>query len=544
MQPHFNSEQLAPSSHIKHGNSVPALPLTPSQANPVSKGETLRLPPTYRPVTEVDQEIEQKGFPELNLLWRAYKKDQSAIGSPSITELQTMLSKHTQPLFGHPWAVSLGVGVCASLTSVGLAHWILPVSKGTYTMIPWIAGNLFVIGLITTSAIQRYGTAPLIKTMSSAIGTMLRTGDFRGELKSSERFKSCHSRAKNLGITSVWDDGEYTCSYQIQDGEVVRYFPKSHEQLIHETVQSFLGRKDEDSRKHIPGRYSNYLKDGKKSVSRFVLEHTSELALSKAEQLSSSEGVTLLKDLLESEVVKNSEGALLLRKMIVKFETGTLDPRNVVGVQIWQRDPWRDLTHQEEFYSSASLRGIKKMGRDSKGRLGTFEYLMNPAISCLDFSLEGKRVVRARCGIALLEDKSGGKYPILFVDGVEGSNQVPDKVILRAIQEYAHSIHVKGVYINAHAHNVVPKRFIRSVKDAGYTVGAAKIEFLDTQSRQYLDAFGTPIQPFEYALPLERVGCWCIRRWRYSTTFSEKITANIKQTSLAWNDPHSSLSSL
>jgi hypothetical protein len=145
------------------------------------------------------------------------------------------------------------------------------------------------------------------------------------------------------------------------------------------------------------------------------------------------------------------------------------------------------------------------MGRDSKGRLGTFEYLMNPAISCLDFSLEGKRVVRARCGIALLEDKSGGKYPILFVDGVEGSNQVPNKVILRAIQEYAHSIHVKGVYINAHAHNVVPKRFIRSVKDAGYTVGAAKIEFLDTQSRQYLDAFGTPIQPFEYALPVGRV---------------------------------------
>jgi hypothetical protein len=74
-----------------------------------------------------------------------------------------MLSKHTQLLFGHPWAVSLGVGVCASLTSVGLAHWILPVSKVTYTMIPWIAGNLSVIGLITTSAIQEYAHSIHVK---------------------------------------------------------------------------------------------------------------------------------------------------------------------------------------------------------------------------------------------------------------------------------------------------------------------------------------------------------------------------------------------
>jgi hypothetical protein len=79
------------------------------------------------------------------------------------------------------------------------------------------------------------------------------------------------------------------------------------------------------------------------------------------------------------------------------------------------------------------------------------------------------------------------------------------KVIFKAIQEYALSINVKGIYVNAHAHNIVPKRFIRSVKDAGYSVSAAKIELLDSQSRQYLDAFGTPVQPFEYAWAKGRV---------------------------------------
>ena len=89
-----------------------------------------------------------------------------------------------------------------------------------------------------------------------------------------------------------------------------------------------------------------------------------------------------------------------LTESIEAIEAGHYLTGGAVQAEIWQSDPWVDLTHQEEFFSSASLRGVKWFGRGPKGRLGTLGYLRNASISSLDFRTRKGRTVRARLGAA------------------------------------------------------------------------------------------------------------------------------------------------
>jgi hypothetical protein len=255
----------------------------------------------------------------------------------------------------------------------------------------------------------------------------------------------------------------------------------------------------------FPGKKHTTSARAKKSVTRFVSRHQAELVKSRKGELEINAGIDLLKALLESEVRRESEGARILSHEIDRLERRVNQESDGVVAEVWQRDPWVDLTHQEEFYSSASLRGVKKMGRDSKGRLGTFCYLYNPAISTLDFSTVQGRVVRARCGLAEAALSDGRKVTAVFLDGVEGSNVIPPPVILKGLKEYASACNADALCINAFPLNAVPKRFSRYAATQGGKLCSVPLEFLDATSREYLDAFGIPVQPLEYAQPKGRV---------------------------------------
>ena len=175
-------------------------------------------------------------------------------------------------------------------------------------------------------------------------------------------------------------------------------------------------------------------------------------------------------------------------------------PRQVQA-EVWQRDPWVDLTHQEEFYSSASLRGVKWMGRGPKGRIGTFGYLRSKAISALDLRTERGRVVRARIAAAFAALPDGGEHAVLFVDGVEGSNVLDPLAARTAIEDYGRASGFRWAVYNAYVHNRIPQRFLRTISEAGVPVSYVSIRYASDEHREYLDAFGLPLEPFEYAYP-------------------------------------------
>lgn len=455
---------------------------------------------------QVSERMERDGFPELALIWRSVLKSAPRESSRSVEEVVESIGKHTSPLFGRPALAFSGLAVGATLASNAyLSMSGLATGLSSSPLLLWLAGNLTMLSSLSLCGVQRYVSAPLMKTMSGALEQMLRSSDFRALVEQSPRFASFREHRVRTGLTSSWDNPEYRRHYRRSDRAWQSYDPPSFEQQIHGLLQDFLGSKDVQTNKFSPGKNTPHLVEQKKSVTRFVSGHQAELIKSRKGELEIDAGIDLLKALLESEVRSESEGARILSHEIDRLERRVNQKFNAIVAEVWQRDPWVDLTHQEEFYSSASLRGVKKMGRDSKGRLGTFSYLYNPAISMLDFSTDQGRVVRARCGLAEAVLADGRKVTAVFVDGVEGSNVIPPPVILKGLKDYASACNADALCINAFPLNAVPQRFSRYAAAQGGKLRSVPLEFLDATSREYLDAFGIPVQPFEYAQPKGRV---------------------------------------
>ncbi len=261
-----------------------------------------------------------------------------------------------------------------------------------------------------------------------------------------------------------WDDPTYRVCYTPELEPVV---PPTEKEAIREV----LGRKENG--RFQPGRYFANLKEGKKSVSRLVRTPDLELHHLLPELTPGSAGHRFVSELLE--------GGL---------------PRGLVEVSIWARDPRTDLTSSRDFFSSASLRGEswkEALKRRTKGVLGPFGYLRNPSISALDFRTGEGRCVRARLAAA-----TSGTARVLFVDAVEGRYDIKPRLIKKAIEDYAKACGFDCVAYHAHPLNKVPRRFIQSL--GGQPV-QLRLELLDASQREYLDAFGWPLEPFEYAFP-------------------------------------------
>ena len=452
---------------------------------------------------EIATRMKYEGFPELELLWKAHCKTVSGL-DPLPTHETTVnnIERHIRPLFGFPRTAMAGLAV----SGMALSHLYFsvgaPIVSATLSapLSLWLGANLTVLGGLALCGLQRFRAVPLMRTMSDAVGTMLARRNFRLSMLETERFVDFAEKRAELKISPRFDDPDYQKFYQRSGNNWVEVDAESPEAQIHKTLQRFLGYMDPVKRTFVPGECLPHLRDGKKSVTRFISHYKAELALSKNEQLPIERGVGLLRALATEEIRDGSAGMQIITGEIERFVTCNYVPRETIMAKVWERDPWSDLTHQEEFFSSASLRGVKKMGRDSKGRLGTFGYLYNPSISALDLSTDKGRLVRVRCGLATVSHRDNN-FRVLFVDGVEGSNAISLDVVFKAATDYAKACGVEALCVNAFSHNVTPQKFAQFVKASGAPLRRILLEYLDSSTREYLDTFGLPIQPFEYAYP-------------------------------------------
>lgn len=460
-------------------------------------------------ISEIDARMAVDGFPEMALIWKHFRKLDVEPARIDNSAIESLRNRHMGAIADHPWllaALLVPFVIWQFNQFLPTAQMLSPAAPAVLT---WLITGLYSVNLAflllyLLLSLQRYLWHPLWKIMALDLAFMLSRRNFRSWFETSARALECRSRLDAIGINSGWDNPDYYRSYRFRNGEIESGSGRNVSEFVQDVLREFLGYKDEEKRKFVPGRYLDSLARQKKSVTEFVNLHQPSIAANKAGELSPQQGIALL-HALAGFVVTGSSGEQRLQECIEAAEAGHCLTGNEIAVRIWQRDPWVDLTYQDEFYSSASLRGVKLVGRGPKGRIGTFGYLRNRSITSLDFTTRKGRVLRARLGAAASKNEDGSAFPVLFVDGVEGTNAVSPQLVARAIRDYALHCGFRCIVYNRYCHNEIPKRIILHMKREGCQEREMRIAYADASSREYLDSFAPPIEPFEYGYPRGQV---------------------------------------
>jgi hypothetical protein len=469
-------------------------------------------------IAEIEIRLAIDGFPELERHWRKFLSQSPSGDPPPFDQLMARTRRHIQVLLGRPLVVMLTTmffaapvawihaqSIAAAMQQRGLLSesvWIL-IFIATWAML-----NLSLLMLYCIMLIQRYCLSPLEPLLADWTGWMLTQESLRSFLRNANRFEQQSTTQTSPIIALDWEEKGWSCCLVKHQQQWVIVPKIQPEQMIRDWLIAFLGTKDEVSRKFVSGVYYSSLRDGKASVTRFCRQHASELNKSRNNALTIADGIVLLESLLAEELITEGEASKTLQRFLTAARKNDFLPEQGLEARIWRRDPFVDLTHQTEFYSSASLRGIQPMGRGSKGRLGTFGYLLNPSIFAIDFLNSTGRRVRARVALATLNSSNQDLGPFLYVDGVEGSNAVAPQAVHQALLQFARDHKLAAVFYNQYPYNRIPQRMVRHIRDQGTQIEIS-LRYLDSTELQYLDAFGWPIEPLEYALPNGTVvGYW------------------------------------
>lgn len=451
----------------------------------------------------VDEQMKRDGFPELELLWKRFRRMNLEVDQLDDEQIRRLRNRHVEPLFGRPRAVMCGLLLLAAIT----IYYCAPRAHGATGMVYFtvLCGLYFLsvpfLAVMLLTWLQRRIVYPLDTIMALDTAFMLTRANYRRVVENTKEAKSISDILSAAGVNSRWDDPSYHATYEKREDGVREVESPRGLPFVLFALRAFVGQKDETRREFVAGRYTPYLTAGKRSVTEFFARHQTDAQQLKAGTLDMAAAIALLRSLREY-VAEGSAGMTTLDEFIEAAVNGTFLTAGQLRAEIWQRNPWVDLTHQQEFYSSASLRGVHWMGRSTKGRLGTFGYLRNKAISALDLRSRRKRLVRCRLVATLsLPDKC----PILFVDGVEGTNAVQPEVVERAVEDYAHRSGYRFVAYNARVHNQIPRRFLDYLVSRGDRARQLALTIVTPEQREYLDAFGAPLEPFEYAFPVSQV---------------------------------------
>jgi len=474
---------------------------TPLEAEALTEAEVSKP----RTAAEIDSLMQGRGFPEMELLWKRFKRFGIEPAELEASKIERSRARHMAPLFGLPRASIFFL----CLASVWAAYLLEPETAASKSFPAfclwglWFGGRalgLLFLMIYAVTVLQRYLLFPMERIMARDLAFMLGQRNYRLWFESTAHALRVKSMLGGLGIGDTWDNPRYRVRYAPSEGKFERILGESALLYVLGVLREFVGYKDPERRKFVPGRYTADLKDAKASVTEFVKKHKLEIDALKANALKPPEALGLLEALM-SYLAPESPGAKALDERISAFRRGDFLTGSQVQAELWQRDPWVDLTHQEEFFSSASLRGVKWMGRGPKGRLGPFGYLSSKSISCLDLRSKKGRLVRGRIGAACVPRADGSKLAVLYVDGVEGSNALPPSVVKQALEDYGRECGFEFVVYNRSSHNQIPRRFVRYVAECGAVLRGMQLEYVLPERREYLDSFGLPLEPFEYACP-------------------------------------------
>ena len=439
-------------------------------------------------IDEIDQRMATDGFPELQKLWKRFRRGGKSLADLRPEEMTAREDRHMRPLFGGPFVV----GVLLTASSFVATYWVAPIEPfrrgfpNPYFLA--FALGLIFLGVMALTFVQRYWCYPFDDLLAERIAWLLAHHDFRESHGGAPRTIAATDQLQGV---QGWDDPDYRAAYRWTEGRAVPQEESSANAYVLAVVRDFVGRKNPDTRKFEPGRFFQALQGGKKTVSAFVQRRRETIDALKQNAASLEAMQAALADLAEF-VSSNSKAGGALREAQTAIQAEVFTPPGCYRAEIWRRDPWVDLTHQNEFFSSSGLRGVKWVGRGPKGRLAPVIYLDDPALSCLDLRERSGRLARCRLLAVFL-----GNEPCLFVDGVEGSNQAAPAVIRRAIEDYARRCGFAEVLFNANVHNRTPRRFVRYLA-RDLKLQAVRIRAVDRSRRQYLDAFSWPLEPLEY----------------------------------------------
>lgn len=495
-------------------------------------GHSESISSNARSIADIERDMALRGFPEMELLWRVFNRSGQRIEAVSNSSIMHQRTKHMARFFGHTLLMFIaleilsviGAYVCFTvLPDLGGAvlNWCYGVSipmswkllsldclNSSDAILQLLSWNvvLFVMSLFLMMNVQRFVIWPFNRIMAQDLAFMLSRLTFRQWFDETPEAKSVVSVLHGLGVSDLWDNPNYRQSYVMGTSGYERVEIPTQAAAVLGMVRDFIGTFDRKRRRHVPGRYVSYLKGheegkSKSNISRFIATHQSDLDALKGQSLEPERARALLQA-LKDLVNTDSPGVSLLNDFIESMTHGGGVLGNAIQAEVWARDPWVDLTHNEEFYSSASLRGVKFATGGSQGRLGTFGYLRNKAICCLDFRTRKGRLVRARLGAAT--DKSK-RHAVLFVDGVEGTNALDPAVVKRGIEDYAWACGFSFVVYNKYVLNTIPTRFVHFVARTGALLRSVWLEYTWSAEAEYLDAFGFPLRPFEYQRPRGQV---------------------------------------
>ena len=446
---------------------------------------------------QIDERMFHEGFPELRWLWERFKS--KGAQQPLESRFRSQYRLHAS----FPGS-SVGL-LLAGLSAFGLHRNLNTVldaqGLGEQFLLLLLAGLGAYLMLFLMTGVFRSLVVDWKRIGSGEVAFML-SRPFGHWLRQTEDYLETQNKLAERGVKG-WDDPSYRACYRTVDGQLNEVEGPEPQELVQSALRDVLGQKVDGV--YQPGRYLSHLKNRKKSVTRFVRAHLDDIQASKRGDLTIGRGLRLLR-LLGEEVVAGSAAATHLEQVVVALENPDSVPKGFVEARVWERDPWKDLTCDKDFYSSASLRGAdlsETIKRRTKGALGPFGYLHASALTAMDFSNHEGRCVRARLGAAIHRTQKAERT-VLFVDGVEGRYDVKPSFIRRALEDYAQRCGFDQIFYYAYPLNKVPRRFVKSL------VGEARkevldLELVDCSMPLYLDAFGLPLEPWEYARPKGKV---------------------------------------
>lgn len=458
-------------------------------------------------VPEIESRMAIDGFPEIRWLWRRFVNSTSDLNGIDEDSLAELRRRHMGALTSCPLVMVVLSVVVATACFFYLDVLVLPSNANTFDRLMQVLFCLLGVYLFwfLVAAIQRNVIHPWKAIASTDLAAMLKRRSYRQWLEATAQASRVVKGLRDLGINELWDNPDYRVTYSSHGGTVQAVRAISPTEAVQTALQDVLGRKVD--RVFQPGRYFANLKQGKKSVSRFIEGYRDAIAQSRADALPTDAAITLL-TALRAELEPGSAGDNYLAGLLNSLNGTEFLAKGTVQASIWRRDPWVDLTHSQDFYSSASLPGSSlrdRIERRSKGMLGPFGYLRNKSISALDFSTSDGRCVRARIAAARNRAVDNSEQSILFVDAVEGRFDIKPALIRRAIEDYGRAAGFRQVLYYMFPLNRVPLRFVNYLASANLKAEEIDLAYVGATSQEYLDAFGLPLEPFEYAYPQGRV---------------------------------------
>ena len=230
-----------------------------------------------RSISSIEREMQDRGFPELELNWRKFVSTGTDPAGLSNQKISALRDRHMALLFGHPWIVGAALlcvsGFLALWFERGIALLVLSLANfGSNSPLsglpPLVPGRisvfwcLFLVGKTVgifglcaylTLMLQRYFVYSFEKISALDLGLMLSRENFRTWFEKTTEAQAVRERLGAAGVNNSWDDPDYRARYQPGEDGWQRAQTKSDLEFVLDTLREFLGYKDPELRKHVPG---------------------------------------------------------------------------------------------------------------------------------------------------------------------------------------------------------------------------------------------------------------------------------------------------